>query len=70
MIRLSVYAQKKITKIAESNRLVALGGKNFQIISIAQPQLVVSKCALAGTPKPPLCKGRWLAKQDGGIVKN
>ena len=19
--------------------------------------------------KPPLCKGRWLAKQDGGIVK-
>ena len=22
-----------------------------------------------GRKKPPLCKGRWLAKQDGGIVK-
>ena len=24
---------------------------------------------LSGGNKPPLCKGRWLAKQDGGIVK-
>ena len=22
-----------------------------------------------GLPKPPLCKGRWLAEQDGEIVK-
>ena len=21
------------------------------------------------TPKPPLCKGRWLAEQDGGVVR-
>ena len=24
---------------------------------------------LSDGDKPPLCKGRWLAKQDGGIVK-
>lgn len=24
---------------------------------------------LSGGNEPPLCKGRWLAKQDGGIVK-
>ena len=24
---------------------------------------------LGGRKEPPLCKGRWLAKQDGGIVK-
>ena len=24
---------------------------------------------LSGENEPPLCKGRWLAKQDGGIVK-
>ena len=24
---------------------------------------------MSGGNKPPLCKGRWLAKQDGGIVK-
>ena len=23
----------------------------------------------SGGNEPPLCKGRWLAKQDGGIVK-
>ena len=25
---------------------------------------------LSGENEPPLCKGRWLAKQDGGIVKS
>ena len=25
-------------------------------------------CVVASNKKPPLCKGRWIAKQDGGIV--
>ena len=25
---------------------------------------------LSGENEPPLCKGRWLAKQDGGIVES
>ena len=25
---------------------------------------------LSGGNEPPLCKGRWLAKQDGGIVES
>jgi len=23
-----------------------------------------------GGKKPPLCKGRWIARRDGGVVKN
>ena len=42
----------------------------YRLFSIVAPPSVVSKCALAGKQKPPLCKGRWHGiSRDGGIVK-
>ena len=46
-----------ITIIAKFLRLVNIFSK------------ILSKYLLGGRKEPPLCKGRWLAKQDGGIVK-
>ena len=31
--------------------------------------MVVGAVSGVHRKKPPLCKGRWLAKQDGGVVK-
>ena len=47
-----------ITIIAKFLRLVNIFSK------------ILSKYLLGGRKEPPLCKGRWLAKQDGGIVKS
>ena len=32
------------------------------------PTKVISCFVVADNPEPPLCKGRWHAKRDGGIV--
>ena len=45
----------KDSKIADMDLI------SVSAFSMALPLAVVSKCALAGRKKPPLCKGRWLA---------
>ena len=43
-------------------------GRYFGQSRTPVPTRVIGCRTVANTPKPPLCKGRWHAKRDGGIV--
>ena len=50
----------------QMHHLCILSGENAN--TTKEFSLVVFFSAGNSLPKPPLCKGRWLAEQDGGIV--